>query len=82
MLINKKVGNWCENEESDDLDDIAYQLYLNYYYNEYRSYSQAKQYMFMTIRNNYSYTLNRFYKKACNILRKEKIEKITNEHRF
>jgi len=85
MLIDKSIGNWCEKGESDDIDDIAFQLYLNYYYETYNSFSQAEQYMFMTLRKDQqrdNAKLYRFYKKAYNILRKLKLEKLENEYKL
>jgi len=77
MKIDKSNGNWCDGGESDNLDDISYQLYLNYYMIKYGNISKCCQLEFMTIRTiNKKHDLHRFYVQANKLLRKEKLQKL------
>jgi len=79
MLIDKSIGYLCRNDESDYIDDIAFQLYLNYHFRIYGTLSPSKQIEFMSLRNkSYVHYLSSFYENAFNVLRKEKLEEIEN----
>jgi len=82
MIINKEKGKWCEEGETDYIDDIAFQLYLNFYIKEYNSFNEiSPQSLFKHVRDypgSYYYS---YYKNAFNVLRKEKLETIENVNR-
>jgi len=84
MLIDKTIGYWCQNNESDCVDDIAFQLYLNCHFDIYGSVSTSDQNDFMCLRYYHSiYYLSGFYEKAFkiskNLIRKEKLKKLKYE---
>jgi len=76
VTIDKTKGNWCKDNESDYIDDVAFQLYLNYYYKEYGEFNEdSSQYNFKNTRYNNSYW-HCYYTKAFKIIRLEKIQKL------
>lgn len=76
MLIDKSIGDWCD--ISKDIDDYAYQLYINYMIEKYNEHIFGSQYNFMdSYIKWYDDSLPYlYYKHAEFILRKEKIIKI------
>jgi len=84
MIINKRRGNWGSDGQFDYLDDVAYELYVQYsqsridvnlnfipdQYTVYTIYHHSK------IGENDNNFINDFYNRARLIIRKEKLEKI------
>ena len=80
MIIDKTNGNWCIEGDSDEIDDIAFQLYLNYYYKEYDVFNNdSPQHNFKTVRNTHNSPWYSFYIKSFKILRIEKLKKLKYE---
>jgi len=75
--INKRIGLW-NNDESSYLDDVAYKLYVNYYFKKYNSNAMGTQVEFNKAYNlNYGNVIvNKYYDIAKLVLRREKIERI------
>lgn len=78
MLIDKSKGNWCKEGESDDIDDVAFQIYLNYFYKEYGEFNEdSPQSNFKKVRYVYPHSYwYRYYENAFKIVRLEKLEKL------
>lgn len=78
MLIDKSIGKWCEG--TTQLDDFAYQLYVEYIQSFGDKYLEniTTQLALYSIyhHNDGNDFLNSFYENAKLILRREKIEKI------
>jgi len=82
MIIDKTKGNWCKEGESDYIDDIAFQLYLNYYYKEYGDFNDdSPQNNFKTVRYTHNSPWYSFYIKSFKNLRIEKLKKLENVNR-
>jgi hypothetical protein len=80
MIIDKSKGDWCGYKPTTYIDDFAYQLYLNYYYNKYGYKSNpGPQSSFMNQKDNSSTLPYVFYKKTKKSIRKEKLLKINNK---
>jgi len=77
MIIDKSNGDWCIFVETEYIDDVAYQLYLNYMYIMYGfSTTTGPQISFMRQKNNNISIPYKFYNEAKKLIRKEKLEKI------
>ena len=80
MIIDKTTGNWCKDDDSDYIDDVAFQLYLNYFYDEYGEHNkESPQYNFKNIRHNSNSYWYSYYTKAFKIIRLEKLNKLNND---
>ena len=79
MNFNKEIGDWCE--YTSELDNYAYYLYIKYENGLGGDTFLFKQHYIMEMYNeNNSYV--DFYKKARDILRKEKIKNIINDIKY
>lgn len=89
MKIDKNVGRWCE-KFSDELDDIAYQLYINDFSQHFGDsidnsiYEKQEHFIkcYLKYSNKGDYLPDYYqecYEKANLLLRFEKIEKLKNE---
>jgi len=78
MELNKKYGVWGDSDNISRIDDIAYNLYVNYMISTF-GYNTGfgSQRTLMLVKNSKK---NTYYKKANILLRKEKLERL-NEYR-
>jgi len=79
MKLNKNIGIWdaC----STELDDIVYQLYLNEMKTDGSEKNPVNQCVIINIHNKYKIDkINRAYKIAEIIVRKEKLEILNEIH--
>ena len=77
MKFTKDIGKWSD--YSTILDDIVYQLYLNEMEDDESRKNPADQKILIDIHSKCKIDkINRAYKIAVNILRKEKIEEINH----
>ena len=87
--IDKSIGRWSKDIIYSELEDMFYQIYVHWYYNEYIIENDSKnpllsQTYFMSYMNTIKYTKSHniyddYYNKATHILRKLKLEKLKNE---
>jgi hypothetical protein len=80
MKINKLQDvDWCITKTSY-VDDVAYQLYINYMFDSYGLTTKpGPQREFIYNKNSIRNLPYRFYKEAEKIIRKEKLEKICSK---
>jgi len=79
MKIDKSKGYWCQYKSTTELDDIAYQLYINYYYEIYSGQFASEpgpQSSFMNQKNDLKTLSYQFYKNAIKEYRKLKLQKL------
>jgi len=87
IVIDKKNGRWSDDTIYSELENMFYQIYIHWYYNEYIIEGGLNpvlsQNYFMSYMNTIKYTNKKdsyynYYKNATHILRKLKLEKLKN----
>ena len=87
LIIDKSIGEWSNDRLYSELEDMFYQIYIHWYYNDpiienpYDNPMKSQSWFISYLnkakhKNDGSY--DAYYNKANSILRKNKLEKIKN----